>query len=37
MTSSRTDSLMPEKNQNSRFIAIFRILHQEFDLVGAIR
>ena len=32
MTSSRTSSVMVEKIQNGRFIAIFRILRQEFDL-----
>ena len=37
MTISRTSLIMAEKNQNVRFIEIFRILHQSlFDLVGAI-
>ena len=36
MISSRTSSIMSEKNQNGRFIALFCILHQKFDLLGAI-
>ena len=34
MTSSQTSSIMAEKN--GRFIVSFRILRQQFDLVGAI-
>ena len=36
MTSSGTSSIMAEKIQNGRFIVIFCILRQQFDLVGAI-
>ena len=36
ISSSQTSIVIAEKIQNGKFIATFRILHQEFDLVGAI-
>ena len=36
MTSSRTSSIMAEKNQNGRFIVIFRSSRKKNDLVGVI-